>query len=200
MDTKDKAQQHLYQGASFIKQEKLDDAIEELNKAIDLDKQSLWAHGARGLAHFKKGALKQAVADYSKAIEINPKFIWAYKNRGVAFKALGDHESAKNDLDKAKRLRTVVEDILGLEQLTPKTRLKKSKLESANEAFHRIVDKPKKDPFKSLKEERLCAKARKIVEARERAEDRERRNIQTTEARRMRYNWKNYYPREQPGK
>jgi tetratricopeptide (TPR) repeat protein len=88
-------------------------AINELNKAIELDPEDVAAYYWRGLAYGKLGNYIQEINDYNKVIEINPKYaakssflIWAYRNREIAYTKLGDYLQAIKDSEKGIELHT----------------------------------------------------------------------------------------------
>ena len=64
---------------------RLDKAIEDYTKAIELNPQHANAYHNRGLAWSKKGDRDKAIEDYNKAIELNPQYADAYNNRGNAW-------------------------------------------------------------------------------------------------------------------
>ena len=79
-------------------------AIEDFNKAIELNPKNSEAYRGRGLA---KGKLKNywgALEDCNKAIELNPKDSVAYLYRGVAKSYLNDYRDAIEDYSKAIEL------------------------------------------------------------------------------------------------
>ena len=76
-------------------------AIEDYNKAIELNPNYALAYSIRGAA---KGELKDyrgAMQDYNKAIEFNPNDASAYYNRGNAKSYLIDYRGAIQDYNKA---------------------------------------------------------------------------------------------------
>lgn len=73
---------------------KLDAAIEDYGKAIELDPTNAILYCDREIAKRKKGDWDGAIADANKAIEFNPKYELAFNNRGWA-------EFQKNDFDAA---------------------------------------------------------------------------------------------------
>lgn len=89
-------------GASYLKQNKLDDAIGEFSKAIELNHRSDKAYYDRGRAYSAKGDLDSALADYTQTININsPESIQsAYNNRGQIYAAKGDLDKALDDYTK----------------------------------------------------------------------------------------------------
>jgi tetratricopeptide (TPR) repeat protein len=89
-------------GASYLKQNKLDEAIGEFSKAIELNSRSDKAYYDRGRAYGAKGDLERALADYTQVININsPETIQsAYNNRGLIYEDKGDLDKALEDYTK----------------------------------------------------------------------------------------------------
>ena len=79
-------------------------AIQDYNKAIELNPNFALAYYNRGLAKHKLGEHKEAIQDYNKAIEIDPNLGLAYLNRGVAKYNLGQKDMGCLDLSKAGEL------------------------------------------------------------------------------------------------
>lgn len=86
-DVKDTENAEFYFKRGFEQQNngKLDQAISDYDKAIEINPVYADAYFNRGNAYKDKGQLAQAIIDYSKAIEINPEDFAAYNNRGIAF-------------------------------------------------------------------------------------------------------------------
>ncbi|MEZ5924912.1 MAG: tetratricopeptide repeat protein [Hyphomicrobiaceae bacterium] len=81
-----------------------DQAIKDLDEAIQLNPKSASAYNHRGLILRKKGDLGKAIEDYSMAIQINPVYALAYSNRGHVQEALGKREEAIADFRRALML------------------------------------------------------------------------------------------------
>lgn len=92
-------------GIEYGKAGKYDEAITELNKAIELDPRFVPAYANRALAYQGKGKLNLAIDDCTKAIELDSKYIPAYINRGTIYGAKGDYDSAIADFEKAIKLK-----------------------------------------------------------------------------------------------
>lgn len=64
-------------------------AIDDFNKAIELDSTNAKAYYYRGrakrLIHNNQNYQREAILDYNKAIELNPKFEEAYNWRGIEY-------------------------------------------------------------------------------------------------------------------
>ncbi|MCX7704306.1 MAG: protein kinase, partial [Planctomycetota bacterium] len=78
-----------------------DGAIEDYNKALELDPENADAYGNRGFARSATGDYDGAIKDFNKAIELSPTDALAYAGRGFAKAARGDYEGAIRDCDKA---------------------------------------------------------------------------------------------------
>ena len=112
-------------------QEKLDQAIQDYTRLIELKPDSANAYLLRGLAYLKKGhgegliaeinrlalrytglgepedskALERAIDDFSYAIELNPQLAAAYSYRAEAYRLIGMIEEAIRDSTTAIQLR-----------------------------------------------------------------------------------------------
>ena len=69
-------------------------AIEALDKAIQINPNNYWAWVGKGAAYSELGKLKDAVKSFNKAIEINPNDIAALHLKGIAFENFGEFEKA----------------------------------------------------------------------------------------------------------
>lgn len=92
---------HIYRGFSWEGQGKLNKAIDDYSKAIELNPKDITAYTLRGIAWGKKGEYDKAIADYTKALEITPKFAKAYNNRGYTWAQKGNMNEAIADYTKA---------------------------------------------------------------------------------------------------
>ncbi len=81
-----------------------DGAIEDCNKAIQLDPMYAKAYNVRGNAEKEKGNHDGALADYNKAIELDPKYAAPYYNRGNTKSLDRDYQGAISDYTKAIEL------------------------------------------------------------------------------------------------
>jgi tetratricopeptide (TPR) repeat protein len=79
-------------------------AIEDYNRAIDLNPAYAPIYNNRGNAYGALGDNTSAIKDYDQAIAIDPRYAQAYGNRGIAYKTLGDFDRAVVDFSQAIRL------------------------------------------------------------------------------------------------
>ena len=81
-----------------------DNAMRDLDKAIQMNPKFIYAYYARGIAKSYLGDYNGAMTDYDKYIELNSGDAEAYYRRGQAKKVLGKHKAAQADFEKAKAL------------------------------------------------------------------------------------------------
>ncbi|WP_071518691.1 tetratricopeptide repeat protein, partial [Geitlerinema sp. PCC 9228] len=102
-------------------QEKLEEAIEKYQKALQLNPEFFYAYNGWGSVLLDQGKLEEAIANYRQALQINPDFAVAYNNLGYALQQQGklqeaiekykraleidpNYTTAQNNLDEAQRL------------------------------------------------------------------------------------------------
>ena len=100
-----------------MKNRRYSDAVEEWNKALDLDATDPQAHNNFGVALMETGKTDQAIEHYRKALELHPKFSEACNNLGEALAGKGADKEAIVHFEKAVRLDpgfTVARENLGM--------------------------------------------------------------------------------------
>ena len=104
MDEKEREELNYYynRGDTFFDLGKFEDAIQNYDKAIELDSNvnSVYYYN-RGNAYFSLGKFEEAIQDYNKAIDLNPNDDLSYNNKGNAYFSLGKFEDAIQDYNKA---------------------------------------------------------------------------------------------------
>lgn len=80
------------------------EALQELNRAIQLDPDLAHAFNNRGLVYAGMGEKAKALADYDEAIRLNPSLAPVYNNRARVWLGKGSWKSALADFDAAIRL------------------------------------------------------------------------------------------------
>lgn len=81
-----------------------DESIEDLNKALKLYPDFVYAYYNRANLMALSGKLPEAYEDYTRAIELNPQFAEAYYNRGLVQILMKDTRKGCLDLSKAGEL------------------------------------------------------------------------------------------------
>ena len=91
-----------YRGVEYLKSGRYDEAIADLDHAIQLEPVKLpTAYSDRGIAYRKKGDYAKAIADYSEAIRVWPDWHDWYFNRGLAYAADHQYTEAIADFGRA---------------------------------------------------------------------------------------------------
>lgn len=102
---------YLRRAALFGLQDKYDEAIEDLTKAIELNPQSSTAHLLRGQSWlWGKGNQEKALLDLSKAISLDPNLKGAYETRSNLYFRQKQYAEALADYDAVIRLNPTPND------------------------------------------------------------------------------------------
>jgi tetratricopeptide (TPR) repeat protein len=76
-------------------------AMQDANKAIEIDPDSSQAYLNRGRAYLKLNDYQKAIADFNRAIKLKPENSIAYNGRGVSKAGLKDYQGAIADYNQA---------------------------------------------------------------------------------------------------
>ena len=85
---------HTVMGIQYYKEGKLDLAIAEFKKAIELDPTAPDNHRNLGTVYLSQGKLAESVAAYEQAIKLNPRFGEAYGDLAGAYSGLAKYPEA----------------------------------------------------------------------------------------------------------
>jgi tetratricopeptide (TPR) repeat protein len=96
---------HNNLGLILLKKERVDEAREHFQRAMELNPNSFLVHANLGNALFKEGELDQAVVQYQKATQINPNYFGIHYNLGVAFFRTGQFDQAMTQFEETLRLK-----------------------------------------------------------------------------------------------
>jgi Tfp pilus assembly protein PilF len=97
-----------FRGIALYRRGRLDEAITDLSKAINL-KQHPRFYDDRGNLLAQKGDFEGAMADLNKAIEIEPKYAKAYGDRGVVHLMRGEDTASELDFKRCFELDKTLE-------------------------------------------------------------------------------------------
>ena len=95
---------YLKKGCDLFNKKKYDDALLDLNKAIELDAQNGEAFAFRGMVKYQQKNYKGAIEDFDDAIKQIPDYGEVYDLRGIAKAELGNKLDACEDWKKAYEL------------------------------------------------------------------------------------------------
>jgi tetratricopeptide (TPR) repeat protein len=113
IEDRDRANQHLDRSISFSMCGKLDQAIDEVRKAISIDEDFAQAHNKLGDYYMKKGMVKEAVACYERSLALDPENQNSCFDLGCSLAHLGRHEEALSNLNKALEMKPSHSEIYG---------------------------------------------------------------------------------------
>tara|TARA_B100000809_G_scaffold254209_1_gene291138 strand:- start:254 stop:721 length:468 start_codon:yes stop_codon:yes gene_type:complete len=88
-------------GNTYRQQDRLEEAIEAYNKAIEIKPDYHLAYHNLGNTYRRQGKYDQAIEAYNKAIEIKPDYHLAYYNLGNAYDEQDKYEEAIEAYNKA---------------------------------------------------------------------------------------------------
>ena len=91
-------------GYSYFVLNKFPEALTNLNKAIEIDKEYSNAYFNKGCVEYTQKNCSAAVKDFSKTVELDSKYTLAYYYRGYMELTLKDTTNACNDFNKALSL------------------------------------------------------------------------------------------------
>jgi hypothetical protein len=91
-------------GLSRYFEKDLQGALTDLDKALELDPQSVLALENRAVVHVALKDYQAAIVDCTRAIQIKPDYVTAYTERGLACEFLKDQDAALRDFETAIKL------------------------------------------------------------------------------------------------
>ena len=91
-------------GVTYNNLELYDKAIEDYNRAIQLNPGDAYAYSNRGNTYYYLQRYDEALADHNQALQINPNFSNAYLNRGNVFRDLKRDSEALADYDRVLQI------------------------------------------------------------------------------------------------
>jgi tetratricopeptide (TPR) repeat protein len=98
------ARPYLLRGMVYVQQEKMDEALADYGKAIEIQPDLVDAYVQRGRARYGMEDTDGSIADFKQAIKLNPQHAPAYLERGYAFFSKGAVDAALSDFKNYCRL------------------------------------------------------------------------------------------------
>ena len=95
--TNDLANAYYNRGIAYRDKKDLDSALQDLDKALQLNPNFPSALNSRGNTYADKGENDRAIADYTEAIRQDPNHALAYYNRGNTYDTEGKYDLAIAD-------------------------------------------------------------------------------------------------------
>jgi tetratricopeptide (TPR) repeat protein len=92
---------HNNLGNIFLQNGRVDEAMKQFQKALDIEPRYALAHNNLGAALYQKGQVDEAVAHYQKALEIEPRYAQAHNNLGIVLFQKGQVDEAMAHFQKA---------------------------------------------------------------------------------------------------
>ena len=94
----------ISRGSAYLKLNEANNALDDFNRAIDVDPDYVRAHHLRGLAHERQGHDKEALADFDRSIELDPEYGSGYYSRATLHAKLGHEDLASQDIEMVAHL------------------------------------------------------------------------------------------------
>jgi len=85
-------------GAAYLKLDKVQEAIADMNTVIDIAPDNARAYHIRGLAHDKSGDFNKALEDFNQALELNPNYGAVFYSRANLHTKMGHTDEAAEDI------------------------------------------------------------------------------------------------------
>lgn len=91
---KEKSRTYLERGVEYMYHSQLDEALENIEKAIKCYPENSEAYYYRGCVKTNNLKYEEGRLDFEKAVELNPKYADAYFNLGLYYRRLNDYSMA----------------------------------------------------------------------------------------------------------
>ena len=82
-------------------------ALQNYDKAIELNPENPNVYGQRGHVHRKLGQYQNAIKDYDKHIELDPSHPWPHHYKGMTYRDIGQFEVAIQNWERYIELRLI---------------------------------------------------------------------------------------------
>jgi tetratricopeptide (TPR) repeat protein len=95
---------YLVKGRYDQMRRRYDEALADLNRAIELNPEDASALACRGYTYWDMERYDEALADFNRALELDPENAWAIVSRGQTYRAMGRYDLALDDFGRAIEL------------------------------------------------------------------------------------------------
>ncbi|NJN86577.1 MAG: tetratricopeptide repeat protein [Leptolyngbyaceae cyanobacterium SL_7_1] len=102
-----------WRGETYRLMKRYEEALQDFNRAIELDPEYAWAIAHRGVTYRVIKRYDEALRDLNCAIELDPKYDWAIANRGETYRLMKRYEEALQDFDRAIELNPELDWAIG---------------------------------------------------------------------------------------
>jgi len=92
---------HNNLGNLFLRNGRMDEAVKQFQKALEIEPRYALAHNNLGAAFYQLGRMDEAVTHYQQALEIEPRFAQAHNNLGIVLFEKGQVDEAIAHFQKA---------------------------------------------------------------------------------------------------
>jgi tetratricopeptide (TPR) repeat protein len=106
------AEKHFRKGFDYQNQGNLEQAIQEYQKALELNPDYAQAHTNLGTVYLGKGDYDQAIGHFKRTLELNYYDSKAHYNLGLSYVYQGELEKAKEEMKFLKSIRSELGDAL----------------------------------------------------------------------------------------
>ncbi|MEH2084129.1 MAG: tetratricopeptide repeat protein [Nostoc sp.] len=93
-----------WRGETYRSMERYTEALQNFDRAIELDPKYAWAIVERGITYRSINQYTEALQDFDRAIELDPKYVWAIVERGETYRRIKLYTEALQDFDCAIEL------------------------------------------------------------------------------------------------
>lgn len=91
-------------GSAYLKLDKLEEAVIDFDKSLEIDSNYARAYHLRGLAKVGMGNQKEALENFNRAIELDPEYGAAYYSRATLHTQMGNEDLAVEDAEMVTHL------------------------------------------------------------------------------------------------
>jgi tetratricopeptide (TPR) repeat protein len=95
-------------GAAHLKLDRAEEALIDINRAIEIDENYAKAYHIRGLINEKIGNDDEALSDFTHAIDLDPEYGAAYNSRATLHAKMGNEDLATEDIMVIQSLTNII--------------------------------------------------------------------------------------------